>query len=85
MNNINDKENAIINEMIDRLLGNTLNAKNTHKSEKEKISDIVLLGSFLKKEIKEEKKLNPNNFYSTKKFYKENKEILPLFLISNLL
>ena len=42
MNNINDKENAIINEMIDGLLGNTLNAKNTHKSEKEKISDFVI-------------------------------------------
>lgn len=43
-------------------MNDTFNAnKNSQKSEEEKISDIIILGSVLKHEIKKEKNQNSNN------------------------
>ena len=68
-------------------MNDTLNAnKNNQKSEEEKISDIIFLGSVLKHVIKKEKNLNSNNIINVdneiKNYNNNNSTILPLYLIS---
>ena len=71
------------NNRINTIIENSFNNKNSYKNEEEKISDISFLGSFLMNSIIEEKKINPNNFFDTKKYTQENKIIFPLFVVSN--
>jgi len=72
---------------LNNILNDTFNANNNNqKSEEEKISDIIFLGSVLKHEIKKEKIQNSNNIINVdneiKNYNNNNPIILPLYLIS---
>ena len=73
---------------LKNILDDTFNSnKNNQKTEEEKISDIIFLGSVLKNEIQKEKNKNSNNIINVDKEiknynYSDNRTILPLYLIS---